>query len=144
VSTEGATSRQQILVEYNSALQQVLAETRFKRDAREALVTFVVRLGGVIWVHPALVTALLSECCENLGFATEPPTSLPDEEFVDFDQLVKTLTALLNKHWAGRRGHPDHTVHAAEMYLAGWLFWMLMHKDESYDDAAAYLLYQVL
>lgn len=124
------------LAAYNSVLQRVLTEARAEPGAREALITFAVRFGGAIWAHPALAVAL-----HSAGREAAPS---PDVEFVDFDQLAKAFTDLLNEYWKGRRGHQDHTIHSAEMYLAGMLDWTLRHKDESNGDAAVYVLYQVL
>ncbi|HSW91355.1 MAG TPA: TetR/AcrR family transcriptional regulator [Candidatus Saccharimonadales bacterium] len=139
------TKRFVALAAYNSVLQRILADVRAEQDAREALITFVARLSGATWAHPVLALALLPVSRENAGPAVKRPEPSPDVEFVDFNQLAETLAELLNKHWEGRRGHPDHTIHAAEMYLSGMLTWTLLrHEGELNDAAASYLLYQVL
>lgn len=139
-----AAKRIVALAAYDSVLRDVLADARSKQDAREALITFVVRLNGAIWAHPALATALLPMGRDHSDPGAEPLAPSSDVKFVDFEQLAEVLAELLNEHWMGRRGHPDYTIYAAEMYLAGLLSWALMHKEKVHDAASAYLLYQLL
>jgi hypothetical protein len=97
-----------------------------------------------VWVFPALTLALLPVSRDDPGPDAELQLPSPDVEVIDFDRLVEVFTQLLKNHWAGRRGHDDFTVYAAEIYLAGMLSWALKHQNSATDDAAAFLLNQIL
>jgi len=139
-----ASKRNLVLATFVGDLERVLKFAKMETEPRQAVVVFVTALCDTAWALPALATALLPVSRDARRSVSDSRPPAPEIGIVDFSRLAEAFAELLNRYWMGGHGHPDATIHAAEMYLSGVLTWMLLHQDRGRNEAADYLLRHIL